>query len=414
MYKKRIIEDLINEKLAYTGAVLIEGAKYCGKTSTAEQLSKSRLYMQDPDYTERNLALAKTQPSILLDGENPRLIDEWQLAPNLWNAVRHSVDMRKEKGLYILTGSSSIQWDSSLHTGTGRIARILMRPMSLFESGDSCGSISLSDLFENRNFRVSACNLKMEDIAYLIMRGGWPESIGLSEKIAAKKCGDYVENIANVDICTIDGIRRSPTKVKAFLRSLARNISTSASLNSIIKDTEHEDELMDEKTAATYRDALERLFIIEDLPAWTPSLRAKTPIRTVPTRHFVDPSIACACLGATSENMLKDYRSFGLLFESLCIRDLRIYAESLDGTVSHFRNANGLEADAIIHLHDGKWAAVEVKLGLDKIDEAARNLIKLSNMTQNKPSFLLIITSVGAAYQREDGVFVVPIGCLKN
>ncbi len=414
MYKKRIIEELIKDKLSYTGAVLIEGAKYCGKTSTAEQLSNSQLYMQDPDFMERNQALANTQPSLLLKGENPRLIDEWQLAPAIWNAVRHSIDMRKEKGLYILTGSSSVKGDGNLHTGTGRIARLLMRPMSLFESGDSTGEISLESLFLGETLNGVICAHKMEDIAYFLVRGGWPDSIGLSEKIAIAKCKDYIENIANIDIGSVDGVKRSAVKVKAFLRSLARNISTSASISSIIKDTEHEDELIDEKTASSYRDALEKLYIVEDLAAWTPSLRAKTPIRTIPTRHFVDPSIACASLGASSDNLLLDYRTFGLLFESMCIRDLRIYAESIGGVVSHFRNANGLEADAIIHLDNGKWAAIEIKLGLDKIDDGAKNLIKLSNMTKNKPSFLMVITSIGAAYQRDDGVFVVPIGCLRN
>ncbi|MDD2232953.1 MAG: DUF4143 domain-containing protein [Sphaerochaetaceae bacterium] len=254
----------------------------------------------------------------------------------------------------------------------------------------------------------------MEDIAYLLVRGGWPDSIGLSEKQAKAKCKDYVENIANVDICRIDGVKRSPQKVKAFLRAVSRNISTSASLSSLINDMESEDEMIDGKTASVYRNALEKLFLIEDLPAWTPALRSKTPIRTIPTRHFVDPSIACACLGAYPSDLIKDYRTFGLLFESLCIRDLRIYAESIGGEVYHFRNANGLEADAIIHLDDGRWAAVEIKLGLNKLDASAANLLKLSSMTVNKPSFLMLMTSVGTAYRRPDGVYVVPIGCLKN
>jgi predicted AAA+ superfamily ATPase len=414
MYRKRITDQLIKNKLEYTGAVLIEGAKCCGKTSSAEQLSKSRLYMQDPDTTEANIALASTQPSLLLQGANPRLIDEWQLAPNLWNAVRHDVDRRKQKGLYILTGSSTAKEDDKMHSGTGRIARVLMSPMSLIESGDSSGEVSLASLFQGCT-AIGALNTgKMEDIAYLLVRGGWPDSIGLSEKNARAKCIDYVDSIVHTDISSIDGVRRSPQKVKAFLRSLSRNISTSAPLSLIIKDTKAEDELIEDKSAYSYRDALEKIFIIEDLPAWTPALRAKTPIRTVPTRHFVDPSLACACLGANTGNLIKDFRTFGLLFESMCIRDLRIYAESLDGTLSHFRNANGFEVDAIMHQGDGKWAAIEIKPGLDKLDESAKNLIKLRAMTHNKPTFLMIITSVGNAYRRPDGVFVVPLSCLKN
>ncbi len=417
-YLKRIADKLLSDSLEASGAVLIEGPKWCGKTRTAREKAASVLFMQDQDHISSHLKIADTKPSLLLKGETPRLIDEWQIAPVLWDAVRFAVDERSRSGQFILTGSATPKDNVVRHTGTGRISRMSMRPMSLFESLDSKGSVSLKDLFNNKKKFEEISQISIENIAYLIVRGGWPDSIGNSEKIAIKKARDYVEAIINYDVSKVDGILKSPARVRAVMRSLARNISTLANITTIYKDIEADDDSVSVKTIASYINILRRLFVVEDLPAWNPALRSKTALRTSPKRQFVDPSIATAIMRMTPNIMLEDFNTFGFLFESLCIRDLRIYSQTLDGEVFHYRDKSGLEADAIIYLNDGRWGAIEVKLGAKEIEQAAKHLLLLKEHIDTKkmkePSFLMILTGTKYAYCREDGVFIVPIGCLKN
>jgi predicted AAA+ superfamily ATPase len=417
-YLPRILDTILKHSLDASGAVLIEGPKWCGKTSTANHIAKSTLYMQDPDMNASYLKAADIKPSLLLQGNVPRLLDEWQVAPVLWDAVRFEVDKRNKTGQFILTGSSVPKDNVTSHTGTGRISRLLMRTMSLYESKDSNGSVSLESLFNGINDIASFSNLTIENIAYLITRGGWPASIKTSsEKIALKQISNYVESVINQDISKVDGIEKNPNRVRQLLKSLSRNISTMATMKTIKNDMAENEMTLSEKTISQYLNALRRIYVIEDLPAWTPSLRSKTSIRTSAKRHFVDPSIATAVLRLNNNTLLHDFETFGLLFESLCIRDLRIYAQSLDGEVYHYHDKNGLEADGIIWLHDGRWAAVEVKMGSKEIENAAKNLIKLAKnidtKKMQKPSFLMILTGTELAYKRNDGVYVIPLGCLK-
>lgn len=409
---------LLQTLLQSSGAVLIEGAKWCGKTSTAMNSSKSVLYMQDPDKTSSYLAMADTKPSLLLQGENPRLIDEWQMAPVLWDAVRFEVDKRGLQGQFILTGSSVPSDGVTAHTGTGRISRLLMRPMSLYESKDSTGVVSLRKLFDENQEIEGICDLSIEEIAYLICRGGWPAAVQQEKQAALQMATNYVEAVINMDVQRVDNIDKNPNRVRMLLRSLARNISTTASNETIRNDIEATDSSISDKTIASYLNALRRIFVVEDMPAWQPSLRSKTAIRTSNKRHFVDPSIATAVMRADPDNILTDFETFGFLFESLCARDLRIYAQANDGDVFHYRDKSGLEADLIISLRDGRWAAVEVKLGSSQIDVAAKNLIslqqKIDTGRMNKASFLMVLTGGQFAYRRPDGVFVVPVGCLKD
>ncbi len=417
VYLPRIVDILLDESLEASGAVLIEGAKWCGKTRTAKEKSVSSLLMQDPDKAESYLKIADTKPSLLLKGDCPRLLDEWQIAPVLWDAVRFAVDERSLPGQFILTGSAVPKDNAVRHTGTGRISRLLMRPMSLFESKDSNGTISLSELFNNNHDISAISSLTIEHIAKVIIRGGWPDSIGAREKISRKKSIDYVEAVINHDISRVDGIEKNPARIRMVMRSLARNISTMASIATIHRDTTADDNTVSEKTISSYINALRRIFVVEDLPAWNPAMRSKTAIRTSPKRHFVDPSIATAVLRATPQSILEDFATFGFLFESLCIRDLRVYAQILDGEVFHYRDKNGLEADAVIHLHDGRWAALEVKLGSKEIEVAATNLLRLKEKIHigkmKDPSFLAILTGTEFAYQRQDGIYIIPIGCLR-
>jgi len=416
-YMPRSIDAVLEEALESSGAVLIEGAKWCGKTRTAKEKSVSTLLMQDPDKSASYIKMADTKPSLLLKGECPRLLDEWQIAPVLWDAVRFAVDERNMAGQFILTGSAVPKDNAAQHTGTGRISRLLMRPMSLYESGESNGSVSLDDLFKGIEQIESLSSLTIEELAFAIVRGGWPASIGASEKISIRKATDYVEAVINLDVSRVDGIEKSPARVRAVMRSLARNISTMAKISTIHRDTTADDNSVSEKTISSYINVLKRIFVVEDLPAWNPAMRSKTALRTSPKRYFVDPSIATAVLRATPQSILKDFNTFGFLFESLCIRDLRIYSQRLDGEVYHYRDKSNLEADAVIHLHDGRWAAIEVKLGSKEIDEAAQNLLRLKEKIHlgrmESPSFLAVITGTEYAYQRKDGVFIIPIGCLK-
>ena len=398
---------------------MIEGAKWCGKTSTAQQAAKSVIFLQDPDQSASYLALADTKPSLLLTGANPRLIDEWQMAPVLWDAVRFEVDKRNELGQFILTGSAVPNDNVTAHTGTGRISRIKMRPMSLFESKESNGSISLGDLFNNPlKINEATSELSIEQIAFAICRGGWPASLQLEGKAALRMANSYVESVINHDVSEIDSVEKNPERVRLLMRSLARNISTIANYSTIIEDIEATDKSISEKTVSTYINALKRIFVVEDLQAWQPSLRSKTAIRTSEKRHFVDPSIATSIMRTEPEGILKDFEYFGFLFESLCTRDVRIYAQANDGDVFHYRDKSGLESDLIVRLRNGKWAAIEVKLGQKQIEEAAANLLAIKNKIDTEkmgePSFLMILTGGQFAYQRNDGVWIVPLGCLKG
>ena len=419
-YLKRIADRVLQDRLAASGAVLIEGPKWCGKTRTALENSKSHLFMQDPDKAISYLKAADTKPSLLLKGDTPRLLDEWQTAPVLCDAVRFMVDQRGKSGQFILTGSAVPKDNVVQHTGTGRISRLLMRPMSLYESMESNGSVSLKALFDGETEIDNFSTLTIEQITFAIVRGGWPASIGKSEKIALRHAIDYVEAIINTDVSRVDGIEKNPVRVRALLRSLSRNISTLATIRTIHDDIAmgDTDESISEKTISQYLRALDRIFVTENLPAWNPVLRSKTAIRTSPKRQFVDPSIAAAVLRLTPSRLLEDFNYFGFLFESLCDRDLRIYAEAIDGQVFHYRDASGLEADAVIALNDGRWAAVEVKLGSKEIEDAAVHLLELKNKVNTEkmrePSFLMILTGSEIAYRREDGVYVVPLGCLKE
>jgi predicted AAA+ superfamily ATPase len=417
-YLVRLCDLELQKALKSSGAVLIEGAKWCGKTSTASQMSNSTLFMQDPDNAASYLAMADIKPSLLLQGETPRLIDEWQMAPVLWDAVRFEVDKRNAVEQFILTGSAVPSDNVTAHTGTGRISRMLMRPMSLYESLESNGSISLADLFAGKHDIEAVSELTIEKIAFALCRGGWPASVNKNKQAALRMATNYVEAVINHDVSRVDDVEKNPNRVRALLRSLARNISTMATIQTIHDDIEATDNTISEKTISFYLNALCRIFVVEDLQAWLPSLRSKTAIRTSPKRQFVDPSIATAVMRINPEGVLKDFETFGFLFESLCTRDMRVYAQANDGDVFHYRDKSGLEADMVVVLHDGRWGAIGVKLGNKQIELAAKNLLKLKNKIDThkmgEPSFLMVLTGGQFAYRREDGILVVPIGCLKS
>lgn len=418
-YYKRIADQVLQDRLDANGAVLIQGAKWCGKTTTALQIAKSSLFMQDPQTREQNLRLADIDPMFLLEGDIPRLLDEWQLAPKLWDAVRFAVDQRNDFGQFILTGSAVPFADmSTSHSGTGRIARMTMRPMSLFESEDSNAQVSLRDLFQKAQIRAKA-ELSLTDIAFLICRGGWPSAINRSEKIALRQAIDYLEGVIESDISRADGVSRNPMRVRMLLRSYARMIGTQASITSIREDMVSNDrDSLDKDTISSYISALKLIFVIEELEAWNPNLRSRTAIRTSNTRFFVDPSIASSSLRIGPMDLINDLKTMGFLFESLCIRDLRVYADALEGDVYRYRDANGLECDAVVHLRDGRYGLIEIKLGGSEIEPAAKNLLKivdiLDTTRMKEPSFLMVLTGTQYAYQREDGVYVVPVGCLRD
>ena len=396
----------------------MKGCKWCGKTMTSSRAANSILYMQDADKSRSYMDLADTQPSLLLKGDTPRLIDEWQMAPVLWDAVRFEVDQRQAVGQFILTGSSVPKDGVTAHTGTGRISQMLMRPMSLFESKESDGSVSLKSLFESNLEISSTSTLSIEDLAFAICRGGWPASVSLPKEYALDTSINYIEAIINEDISTVDGIDKNPERVRLLLRSLARNIATMATNTTIINDMQTNDLSMTPPTLDIYLNALRRIFVIEDQPAWSPAIRSRTAIRTSSKRHFVDPSIATAVLGTNPMGILKDFNTFGFLFESLCTRDLRIYSAAIGGNVFHYRDRYNLEADIIVSLRDGRWAAIEVKMGQKQIEEAAKNLLKLKERINTdkmgEPSFLMVLTAGEFAYKRKDGVLIVPIGCLRD
>jgi len=416
-YLPRLIDPYLSEVLEHSGAVLIEGVKWCGKTRSAEERAASMISFHDPDMSQSHVRMADIKPSHLLEGDTPRLIDEWQLAPNIWNAVKYTVDKRRRPGQFILTGSAAPPEDDSRHPGTGRITRVRMRPMSLFESRESNGSVSLNDLFEKKHDIEASSRLSVNKLSSALVRGGWPFLMGVQEKFVIREMQSYVESIINKDISKADNVQRSPATAKELMRSLSRNISTVANMSTIRKDMAGDDDKVSDKTVSAYINALRRIFVVEDVPAWNPSLRSKTALRMSPTRNFVDPSIAAAVLRASPADLLNDLKTFGLLFESLCIRDLRIYSQMIDGEVFHYHDSYDLEADAVIHLNDGRWGAAEIKLGNDEIDKAAENLKKLRERVDTdrmkEPSFLMVLTGTEYAYRRDDGVLVVPVGCLR-
>lgn len=421
-YNYRIVDSLLQDKLEAKGAVLIEGPKWCGKTTTATQKAASILHMDNPTEKDQNLTLAKLNPLRLLKGAVPRLIDEWQIAPTLWDSIRYEVDQREEMGQFILTGSAVPADTKEInHSGTGRFSWLMMRPMSLYESKESTGEISLKELFdENTNIDGENPN-DIEKLAFLICRGGWPGAIDLKEKPALQQAFDYLDGVVKSDINRADGIEKNEERVRRIMRSLARNQGSQTPTTVIANDIlANDSSSVNEDTVQTYIKALKKIFVIEDMPAWNPNLRSKSAIRTSDTRYYVDPSIASASLGLGPEDLLNDLNTFGLLFETLCVRDLRIFAESLNGSVYHYRDNTGLECDAVIHLRNGKYGLIEIKLGGDDlIEEGAKTLKKLKDCIDttkmNKPSFLMVLTGIGKyAYKREDGVLVVPIGVLKN
>lgn len=421
-YKSRIADALLSRKLEGKGAVLIEGAKWCGKTTTAEQQAKSIVYMTDPEKSYQYLSMVELNPKTLLEGKTPRLFDEWQIAPKLWDAIRFEVDHRDDLGQFILTGSAvPPETEEIYHTGTGRFARVKMRPMSLFEAEDSNGSVSLTELFSGNLDISGSCDLSLEKLAFFVCRGGWPRATTMRNSTALEQAFDYYDAVVNADISRVDNVERNPERVKLLMRSYARHQGTQAS-NMVIKDDMriNDNSTLDEDTVYSYISALKKIFVIEDMPSWNPNLRSKTAIRTSDTRYFVDPSIATAALGLGPNDLLNDLNTFGLFFETMCIRDLRIFADALDGQVYHYRDASGLECDAVIHLRNGSYGLIEIKLGgAARIDEGAVNLNKLAEKIDTekmkKPAFKMVLTGIGDfAYCRKDGVLVVPIGSLKN
>ena len=427
-YRKRIADQLLADKLEAMGAVLIEGPKYCGKTTLAVQQAGSVLYLSDPDTLTQNLQLARTNITRLLTGGTPRLIDEWQLAPQFWDAVRNEVDRRGEDGQFMLTGSAvppspMTEAEAIHHTGTGRISRLKLRTMTLWESGDSSGEVSLARLFKERGPVDGESPIDLERLAFLTCRGGWPKAVlKKNERASLMQAGEYYESVVNSDISRVDDIDRDPELAKRIMRSYARLQGSQATAGTILADIKtNGDSKMSDSTVYSYITALKRIFVIEDSLAWNPNLRSRTAIRTSDTRYFIDPSIAVAALGLVPEDLIDDLQTFGLFFETLAVRDLRVYAEALGGNVYHYRDKNGLECDAVIHLKNGSYGLVEVKLGGDVlIEEGATSLKKLADKIDTgkmkAPSFLMVLTGVGQyAYQRhEDGVLVVPIGSLKD
>ena len=421
-YLPRLVDKLIKEDLRLYGAVSIEGPKWCGKSTTASRFAKSKLELQNPDTRQNNLSIAANQPSLLLSGDKPRLIDEWQDAPELWDAVRYDVDRTGLTNQYILTGSATPRRNQPKHSGAGRIVRLMMRPMSLYESGDSTGEVSLSDIFDGHDDIQGSASFRLEDIAYLAARGGWPENVLRQPDKPNKLARDYLDTILGGDVNSSDVTPHNPAKMRVLLRSLARNISTPANISTILEDTRGDSESsVSDASISSYLATLEQVHITDDIEAWYPELRSKTRIRTGKKRNFVDPSLAIAALRASEQDLLADFHTFGLIFESLALRDLQVYAQSLDGDLFYYRDKNGLECDAIIHLTDGKWSAIEIKLGADRatIDKAAENLLKFSEIVDaeqmKEPSCLMILSGISSyAYRRPDGVLVVPIGCLRD
>ena len=420
-YRPRIVDSALKRKLRGKGAVLIEGPKWCGKTTTAEQVSKSTLSVDDPSTVNTNKILSEIDPERLLTGDHPRLLDEWQVAPKLWDAVRHHVDRHKGQGQFILTGSSvPADISETIHSGTGRFGWLVMRPMTLYESGDSTGDVSLASLFESQP--ISGCSdLDLDRLTFLICRGGWPESVDMDDDVALDQAFDYIDAVIRNDMSRVDNIRRDPQKVRMLLRSYARNQGTQISQASISADiSSNVTEGVSEETVSEYLQALRKLYVIEDMKAWNPNLRSKTAIRTSDTRYFVDPSLAAASLRIGPQDLINNLNTTGFFFEALAVRDLRVYAESLDGDVYHYKDNLDNECDVVIHLRDGRYALLEVKLGGEKlIDEGVKTLKdvlrRIDTDKMGKPAFMAIITGTERyAYRRDDGIIILPLGALKN
>ncbi len=427
-YMPRVVDEELSLRLEAFGATLIVGPKWCGKTTTGEQKAKSVLRMQDPDRREGYLATAETKPSLLLKGDNPRLIDEWQMAPVLWDAVRMAVDQRQEEGLFILTGSTSVDSSQIMHSGTGRISRMKMYPMSLFESGQSNGSISLKALFDDPAMDIdgAASDLSVEELIFAACRGGWPASISRKSDAARLMIAkEYLNNICASDVSTVDGVQRNPVWTNMILRSYARNVSTLAKKTSIYKDVAANADSMTAATMDAYLNALEKLFVIEDIDAWCPAIRSATTIRSGKKRGFTDPSIPVAAMGLTPSYFHTDLKTFGFIFECLCIRDLKVYSQAMGGKVSYYHDRYGLEADAVLHLDDGRFALMEFKLGSREIEEGASHLLQITELIRKhnqdesqvplrEPDLMIVVTGGEMAYTRPDGVKVIPIGTLRN
>lgn len=417
LYLPRLADRELSDRVNRAGAVVIRGAKWCGKTETAKQQAASVLYMQNPDTYESNMLAAQTKPSLLLRGEQPRLIDEWQDAPQLWDAVRFAVDQEGGFGRYILTGSAT-PGASPKHSGTGRFSLMTMRPMSLFESRDSNGDVSLACLFDDPSLAQGSTSVDVEGVAHLICRGGWPEAVlAANDSNAYGMSKDYIQAVAEEDISRVDGVERNPEYALLIMRAYAHAVATQANMPTIRGLIKAQKTELSRGTVDAYVAALRKLYVFEDLDAWTPSLRDRTRIATTPTRHFVDPSLAAAALGASPDILLKDLPTMGMLFEALCVRDLRIYAESIGGKAFHYHDDAGREADAVVVLDDGRWALVEVKMGSQRVEEGAASLLKLADKIDSSvmgaPSLLMVMAPVQYAYQRPDGVVVVPPTCLK-
>lgn len=424
IYKPRIADVILSRKLLGIGAVLIEGPKWCGKTTTAEQQANSVIYLDDPRSRKSNMQAAEIDPQLILGGANPRLLDEWQIAPKLWDAVRFDVDHRQKDGLFILTGSAvpPIEEEDKkiTHTGTGRIGRMRMRTMSLWESGDSTGAVSLKSLFDGIEQKGSGSS-DLNRIAFLTCRGGWPRAISQEDDIALDRAADYVDAIIHSDVSRVDNSLKNQVLTSRLMRSYARMQGSQSPVSAIRADLAENDGISpDIRTIQAYLNALNQIFVIENMEAWNPNLRSKTAVRTGETRYFTDPSIATASLGIGPQDLLSDLNTFGFMFETLCVRDLRIYAEVLNGKVYHFRDSKGLECDAVVHLRDGRYGLVEIKLGGDNlIEEGASNLLKLRDRINtdkmSAPSFMIVLTAVGNyAFRRKDGVYVVPVTFLKD
>ena len=420
-YLKRIVDEEIKNKLSVSGALLIKGPKWCGKTTSAMQVAKSVLELQNPDLQDNYLELLNTKPSLLLAGEKPRLIDEWQIAPKIWNAVRYSVDKSSEPAQYILTGSATPVEDSTLHSGTGRFSILTMKTMTLYESGDSNGAVSLLELLNGKtDIDGIKTGLTYEKTAYILSRGGWPNAIKLTGGNVLDIPRSYLDVLFENDISKVDGVKRNPLLARAILKSYARQVSTIDSDKSLYADVQANYSDISERTIIDYVDTLKKLYIIEEIEAWNPNIRSKTSIRTSPKKSLIDPSLAVAALDCSPEELMRDIRTFGLLFENMVSRDLGVYVRSIGGSLRHYRDRFGLECDNVIHFHNGKYALVEAKLGGSRINEAAKhlttlkNLILKNNKSLGEPAFLMVVTGTDMAYVTEDNVLVVPIGCLKN
>ena len=418
------MDTLLEKKLQAKGAVLIEGPKWCGKTTTAEEIATSKIMLAKPDIKEHFKSLLEIDTDAALAGETPMLIDEWQTVPKLWDAVRYTVDHRHAMGQFILTGSAVPDKDAEKereHSGTGRFAWLTMRPMTLFESGESNGTVSLGELFQAPEKILQKNALKLSDIAFLICRGGWPIAVGLPEEAALEQAFDYYDAVTKEDVTNVDGVKRASERVQRLMRAYARHQGTQASIATLKGDLKNNDTTtLDEDTISSYLDALRKIFVVEDMPAWNPNLRSKTAIRTTDTRYFVDPSIATAALGLGPTDLMNDLNSMGFFFEAMCVRDLRVFTEALNGKVYHYRDKSGLECDAVVHLRNGQYGLIEIKLGGDSlIKEGAEALNELANQIDTtrmkSPAFKMILTATGEyAYRRpEDGIYVVPIGCLR-